>query len=58
MGGQAEVLQRASEYLGYELKPDTPDYNLHLVRSVAPNKEMYCLSFRLPANVAFAAAAE
>ena len=32
----------------------TPDLSLHLVRSVAPNKDMYCLSFRLPASVLFA----
>lgn len=25
----------------------TPELSLHLVRSVAPNKDMYCLSFRL-----------
>lgn len=32
----------------------TPDLSLHLVRSVAPNKDMYCLSFRLPRSVLFA----
>lgn len=29
------------------------DVSLHLVRSVAPNKDMYCISFRLPRQVAF-----
>ncbi|TFY72402.1 hypothetical protein EVG20_g571 [Dentipellis fragilis] len=29
--------------------------SLHLVRSVAPNKDMYCISFRLPREVAFEA---
>lgn len=32
----------------------TRDLSLHLVRSVAPNKDMYCLSFRLPRSVLFA----
>jgi tRNA (guanine37-N1)-methyltransferase len=29
------------------------EVSLHLVRSVAPNKEMYCISFRLPRTAAF-----
>ncbi|KAJ7651669.1 Met-10+ like-protein-domain-containing protein [Mycena polygramma] len=29
------------------------EFSLHLVRSVAPNKDMYCMSFRLPSKVAF-----
>jgi len=43
--------QRVEEKLGY---PITNDVSFHLVRSVAPNKEMYCVSFRLPTEVAFA----
>lgn len=31
----------------------TPDLKLHYVRSVAPNKDMYCLSFRLNRRVLF-----
>ncbi|PWN21064.1 hypothetical protein BCV69DRAFT_298853 [Microstroma glucosiphilum] len=31
----------------------TPEVSLHWVRKVAPNKDMYCLSFRLPASVLF-----
>nr|GAT57463.1 predicted protein [Mycena chlorophos] len=46
---EADILQRASEKLGRKLT----DYSLHLVRSVAPNKEMYCISFKLPSEVAF-----
>jgi tRNA (guanine37-N1)-methyltransferase len=51
---ERDICQRAASYLGYDLTPDVQGYNLHLVRSVAPNKEMYCLSFRLPEEVAFA----
>lgn len=29
------------------------EVSMHLVRSVAPNKEMYCISFRLPRATAF-----
>ncbi|KAJ1933608.1 hypothetical protein FBU59_005973 [Linderina macrospora] len=31
------------------------DANVHYVRRVAPNKDMYCLSVRLPKSVAYAA---
>ena len=47
-------IQRATRYLGHPVGPDTlRDFNLHLVRSVAPKKDMYCLSFRLPKEVVF-----
>ena len=29
------------------------EVSMHLVRSVAPQKEMYCISFRLPRAAAF-----
>jgi len=45
------LLQRVEDKLGHPL---TEEVSLHLVRSVAPNKEMYCISFRLPRAVAFA----
>ena len=55
MVGRAELtIQRASSYIKHDITPAIANYNLHLVRSVAPNKEMYCLSFRLPEEVAFA----
>ena len=59
----ADICARASAALGLgaseQLTPPgsahaTPDLSLHLVRSVAPNKDMYCLSFRLPRSVLFA----
>jgi tRNA (guanine37-N1)-methyltransferase len=43
------------QYLEYTISPSSTDYTLHLVRSVAPNKDMYCLSFRLDPDVAFRA---
>ncbi|WFD36628.1 tRNA (guanine(37)-N(1))-methyltransferase [Malassezia cuniculi] len=58
-----DICERASDALGLgkgeRLVPPgkdnaTPDLSLHLVRSVAPNKDMYCLSFRLPRSVLFA----
>ncbi|WVR07998.1 hypothetical protein IAU60_005041 [Kwoniella sp. DSM 27419] len=50
---EPDILQRASQYLEYPVTTEIDSYNLHLVRSVAPNKDMYCLSFRLPRQVAF-----
>ena len=41
--------QRVETTIGHSL---VDDVSLHLVRSVAPNKEMYCISFRLPREVA------
>jgi tRNA (guanine37-N1)-methyltransferase len=35
-------------------QPATPDLKLHYVRSVAPNKDMYCLSFRLNKRILYA----
>lgn len=44
--------QRVEEQLGCVLSAED-EVSLHLVRSVAPSKEMYCISFRLPRAVAF-----
>ncbi|KIJ66208.1 hypothetical protein HYDPIDRAFT_86188 [Hydnomerulius pinastri MD-312] len=48
---EADIRQRAEAKIGYKLEEEV---TLHLVRSVAPNKDMYCISFRLPQSVAFA----
>jgi len=47
---EIDIRQRVEERIGHHLTGET---SLHLVRSVAPNKEMYCISFRLPREVAF-----
>lgn len=47
---EADIRQRVEQQLGAPLNEDV---SLHLVRSVAPNKEMYCISFRLPRAVGF-----
>jgi tRNA (guanine37-N1)-methyltransferase len=44
--------QRVEQQLGCGLSAEN-EVSLHLVRSVAPNKEMYCISFRLPRATAF-----
>ncbi|KAJ7786602.1 Met-10+ like-protein-domain-containing protein [Mycena metata] len=46
---QVDILKRVEEKIGHPLD----DFSLHMVRSVAPNKDMYCISFRLPEKVAF-----
>lgn len=45
-------IQRAEEYLGGALGKDGEDVHYHLVRDVAPHKHMYCISFRLPKDIA------
>lgn len=48
-----DICQRISDKLGYQVKPDDKEMVIHEVRDVAPNKRMFCASFRLPAEVAF-----
>ncbi|KAG0250007.1 tRNA(m(1)G37)methyltransferase [Mortierella polycephala] len=47
-----DVRERVEAVMGGQLDRDT--VKLHWVRKVAPNKDMYCISFRLPAEIAFA----
>lgn len=58
-GGHAQdICDRISRQLGVEMRHGNAenDYEIaiHDVRDVAPKKRMYCASFRLPAEVAFA----
>lgn len=47
-----DVRERVESVMGGKLERDS--VHLHWVRKVAPNKDMYCISFRLPAEIAFA----
>ncbi|KAI1315085.1 tRNA(m(1)G37)methyltransferase [Mortierella claussenii] len=47
-----DVRERVETVMGGRLEMDS--VKLHWVRKVAPNKDMYCISFRLPAEIAFA----
>ncbi|XP_030627745.1 tRNA (guanine(37)-N(1))-methyltransferase [Chanos chanos] len=47
---QRDVVQRASASLGVSLEGRC---TVHMVRNVAPNKEMMCVSFTLPKEVLF-----
>ncbi|KAI0363619.1 guanine-N-1-methyltransferase [Pilatotrama ljubarskyi] len=48
---EADIRQRVEEKIGHPLGEEA---SFRWVRSVAPQKEMYCVSFRLPRAVAFA----
>uniref|UniRef100_A0A8D0H005 tRNA (guanine(37)-N1)-methyltransferase n=1 Tax=Sphenodon punctatus TaxID=8508 RepID=A0A8D0H005_SPHPU len=45
-----DIQERAEAFLGSSLKGRC---SVHLVRNVAPNKEMMCISFQLPPNVLY-----
>lgn len=44
-----DVQQQAEAVLGISLNP----CELHLVRNVAPNKEMLCITFRIPSAILY-----
>jgi tRNA (guanine37-N1)-methyltransferase len=48
-----EICERISERLGYKMEVGRDELDIWDVRTVAPNKRMFCASFRLPSEVAF-----
>lgn len=54
-----DVCARVSRQLGVDMAPGDPERDnevaVSFVREVAPKKSMYCATFRLPPQVAFAA---
>ena len=48
------VCEMISKHLGHKISPDTPDTEIYFVRRVSPKKLMFCASFRLPPEIAFA----
>ena len=51
---KVEIYEEISRLLKTKVAPEDPDVDIFDVRDVAPNKRMYCASFRLPEAVAFA----
>lgn len=48
---QEDLTERIGNALNYDMKSDQIEF--HHVRRVAPSKDMFCCSFRLPSQVAF-----
>ena len=48
-----KICKEISVQLGYEVRTDNDELEIWDVRDVAPQKRMFCASFRLPAEVAF-----
>lgn len=48
-----DICTRISEKLGVTIQPGDEELTIHDVRDVAPQKRMFCASFRLPHEVAF-----
>lgn len=53
---QLEICQELSTRLGHQMELGRNELDIREVRDVAPNKRMFCATFRLPEEVAFRAA--
>ncbi|CAG8574623.1 15048_t:CDS:10 [Funneliformis caledonium] len=49
---ETEIIKRINSTITYPMQADK--FKVHFVRKVAPNKDMFCVSFRLSQEVAFA----
>lgn len=47
------ICHEISQRIGYPVTPNTPEVEIWDVRDVAPQKRMFCATFRLPPEVAF-----
>ena len=48
-----KICNEISQQIGYTLHPEDKDVEIWDVRDVAPQKRMFCATFRLPAEVAY-----
>ena len=50
---ETKICKEISQQLSCEIKPGDEEVTIWDVRDVAPQKRMFCASFRLPGSVAF-----
>jgi len=48
-----KICREISNHIGYTIRPEDEEVEIWDVRDVAPQKRMFCASFRLPPEVAF-----